>query len=292
MTHGIEIFNAFGEKVVDFNRCFSIQETGNSQNWAQSGFPMRNSGQPNFPITDIRGYDFVTATDRRPSNSEIAHVMKGSVRRLRRKGAGSRYFSNDWVPFPLVEPESLYFFQLGSSGLLHHSEYRFAPELDLAFNQGEDLDGAYGLMIPFNNTSLPFIRVANRFDGLTGNYGAQIRGEGNEVLFDSRTDFLSISEVLFVPRTTINNILVNNAVVDIPLRTSVPNGYFALPNHTSWRINPGGGGSARFRHVRVRQPNANTVQLRRENYGPNFSTGSFFNILNDLVIIVARNPLI
>lgn len=289
MTYGIEIRNEFGERVVDFNRCFSIAETGNSQNWAESGFAMFSQGIPNIPRTDIRPLAASGSGGVPLSNSQVIHVMKSSVRRLRRKDTGVEWAFN-WVPSPLVAPDSLYFFQLGSAGLLHHSEHRITPDQNIAFTQGQDLDGAYAIMIPFNNTSLPFIRVAHNFSGLSGGYGMQIRSEANAVLFDSRADFISVSEVLFVPRSTISNILINNAVVDISLRTSTPNAYFALPNHASYRSNAGGGGSAQFRHVRVRQTNSSTIQLRREDYGPGYSNASSFTFENDLVIIVARNP--
>lgn len=291
MAYGIEILNAFAERVVDFNRCFSIAETGDSQNWAESGFPMQQFVQdsPDIPLTDIRRVGAAPPIGVPSPNSDVLHVMKSSVRRLRRKDTGVEWNRN-WVPSPLVAPDSLYFFQLGGNGLLHHSEHRVTPDQNIAFTQGQDLDGAYAIMIPFNNTSLPFIRVAHNFSGLSGSYGMQIRSEVNAVLFDSRADFISVSEVLFVPRSTISNILINNAVVDISLRTSTPNAYFALPNHASYRAEAGGGGSARFRHVRVRQTNSNTVQLRRQDYGPGFSNASSFTFENDLVIIVARNP--
>jgi hypothetical protein len=277
MAYGISVFNEFGELVVDFNQALVIEQTGTTISSFDLGMTSLIFGGF-FQYRGPRSQElYLFSNIYANTQNLLPHHIGTGVGSFSLGGTDFRF------PTPLVPETSTYFYQVGSAGLLRHSEHVVDPSKITTTN------GQYGLFsmaVTFNNTPLPFIRVdRGTFSGMSGTHGMKIVNENNVTTFDSRADFLTVSEVLFVPKATIQNILENNAVVDLSLRTPVPNCYISSPNHTSF-LRPQ---DLNYRHVRIRQLNDNTLRLSREAIGPNLNS-VLLSIYNDTVIVVARNP--
>lgn len=278
MAYGINVFNELGELVFDFNKSITIEEVGQTQTSVQLGMATLNFS--NF--WQYRG----------PTTEEVYQFSNsfGGTQNLlpHHIGTGTGVFLNansffERFPRPLVSRTSTYFYQVGTTGLLHHSEHVIDPEYWSTTNSEY---GMFSLIVPANNTPLQYIRVdQGNFSGFSENYGLTVRDELGDIVFDSRANFLSLSEVLFVPKATMQNILENNATVDLSLRTPVPNCYISSPNHTSF-LRPT---NLNMRHVKISQPNQSTIRLTREAIGPNLNS-VLLSVYNDTVIIVARDP--
>lgn len=278
MAYGINVFNDFGELVFDFNKSITIEEVGQTTPAAQLGM-----------ATLIFGGFFQY---RGPATQEVYQFSNGFANTQNllphHVGTGTGFFLNsnsfsDRFPRPLVSTTSTYFYQVGSAGLLHHSEHVVDPQYWSTTNSEY---GMFSLVVPGNNTPLPYIRVdQGNFSGLSGNYGLTVSNGSGDVVFDSRADFVTLSEVLFVPKATIQNILENNATVDLSLRTPAPNCYISSPNHTSV-LRPQ---NLNMRHVKISQLNDSTIRLTRQAVGPNLNA-VLLSVYNDTVIIVARDP--
>ena len=277
MTYGFEVLNEFGEQVFDFSKSLTIKETGGTVSSITCGITVFQSGSWLYRgprTTELFTFDF-------GSNIAWANAHPHFC------VPSSQFFPSNTFnrhPTPLVDLSSLYFYQVGTIGLAHHSEHTLSPPWATPH-------GMFAVCLPANNVTLPFLRVdAGPVAGLIGNYGLRINDAGGDAVFDSRSQFLSISEVLFVPKATIQNILDNNVIVDLSLRTPVSGAYIAAPNHTSFFAE--NGPNARYRHVVIEQPNSSTIRLRRYLHGPflNLTNSPSFGVNNDLIIIVARNP--
>lgn len=273
MAYGIDVRNEFGDSVFEFQRAMFIKESGLTKTSSDIG------------MTNSDGF-FLG-----PSTRELYTINQSPSRHPHFIGSGTGRFTGifanrDRFPRPLRDRSSMVFYQVGNVGLLHHSEHTISPPWNT--NQTPEY-GMFSMCLPNDNTPLPyFIADAIPQTGLSGNYGMQIKDAQSEILFDSRADFVSISEVLYVPKSAIQNILNNDASIDLSLRTSVPDCYICAPNHTSFRRESGS--SARYRHVRIRQTSPTTLRLTRRRPPPSQIVNASLGVNNDLVIIVARNP--
>jgi hypothetical protein len=280
MTYGIKVLNDFGEQVFGMEKSLVIKETGITSSSIACG--MTQFFSPSWDFMGPRTLEIFTYSGANSGTwagwqNYHPHFMKSQT-------AGFQFSAFSRHPTPLVDPSSLYFYKIGTIGLAHHSEHTISPPWDAEH-------GMFAVCVPCNNEPLPFLRVdALPATGLTGNYGMQIRDSDGSVNFDSRAQFLSISEVLLVPKATMQNILDNNAVVNLTLRTPVPGAYVAAPNHTSFYQQSGATGL--FMHVAIEQTDPTTIRLRRYNHPLFLNTSREFGVNNDLVIIVARDPLV
>jgi hypothetical protein len=276
MSYGINVFNEFGEQVFDFNKALTIHESGITKTSAQIGlldFANRYVGPSTRELFMLS--NFFSGT-----SGLLPHHI----------GTGTGFFTNTSVsnfyrfPTPLVSRTSTYFYQVGSTGLLHHSEH----VVDSAYwtTTGSQF-GMFAMLLPTNNTPLPYVRVdEGNFDSLSGTHGLKVLDGSGQTVFDSRASFLTVSEVLFVPKATMQGILISNNVVDITLRTPVPNCYISAPNHVSVYTDD----STQFRHIKISQLNDSTIRLSRHILGPDTGSTYLLTVFQDTVIAVARDP--
>lgn len=279
MAYGAEIRNEFGELVTDFNSTMVVVESGSTSSSFSLGITELQSGLWSYlgPSTLELFTVFGTSTAHRDSHPHFIGV-NSAIPSTAGVGISSR------VPVPLSSKDATTFYQVGSVGLLHHSEHVIDGEFSVNNTQGTVF-----MCLPTNNTPLPYIKVEPFSPGTyTDNYGFQLKNSSGVTTFDSRSDFLSISEVLFVPKATMSNILFNNAVIDLTLRTPVPNCYLAAPNHTSHNRPTGSG--VRFEFVKIEQTSSTNIRLSKVLHGPSFTTSQGQSVTNDTVIIVARDP--
>lgn len=280
MAYGIEIYNEFGEEVFDFGSTVVIRESGVTKSAEDIGIAefVVASWQLRFPST----HEVFTFAGGTTFKDAYPHFIGTGYGEITGVTTNQRRF-----PIPLVPRSSLYFYQVGEVGLLHHSEHF----IDNHWSTNADPEfGGFAMCVPADNTPLPYLRVdAEPVSGLSGAYGMQILDENGLIRFDSRSQFLSISEVRFVPKATITDIIDNNAVVDLTLRTAVPDCYVAAPNHTSFFL-PNNGGH--YQNVKITQTSDTNIRLSRHLHGPFLSNTAFasFGVSNDLVLIVARDP--
>jgi hypothetical protein len=281
MAYGAEIRNEFGELVTDFQESLEIVSSGTTSTSASIGVTIQSNGVWGYsgPVTQ----ELFTFADSSTSYRD-AHPHFIGVDSRQIQGGQFAIFSR--VPVPLSNKEATFFYQVGSTGLLHHSEHMIDNPF---FVNATPSTGLVAMSLPTNNTPLPYIKVEPYTPKpFPEGYGMQLRDESNSLVFDSRADFLSISEVRFVPKATIANILFNNAVVDLTLRTPVPDCYISAPNHASFFVDSGA--STRYRFVKIEQTSPTNIRLSRVFHGPSIFLTSFQGTENDTVIIVARNP--
>ena len=270
MSYGINVFNEFGEQVFDFNKALTIHESGFTKPSATIGMMSFTAyGGPSTREIYVLS-DFFSGT-----SGMLPHHIGTGVEFL---NSGQR------IPVPLTSRTSTYFYQVGTTGLMHHSEH----VVDSAYwTTTSGQFGMFAMLLPDNNAPLPYVRVdEGNFNNLSGTHGLKVLNEAGETVFDSRAGFLTVSEVFFVAKATMQGILENNNVVDIALRTPVPNCYISAPNHVSVYAET----SSRYRHVKITQLNNSTIRLSRE-FNGNTSSGSLLlAVYQDTVIAVARDP--
>ena len=279
MAYGAEIRNEFGELVTDFNSSMVIVESGLTS--TSSSLGITTFGQFGWtylgPVTQELFTFGGSSTAFRDAHPHF--IGTGSA-----LPSTTGFATDQRLPIPLSSFDTTTFYQVGSTGLIHHSEHAVDGEFSVNGDQGTVF-----VCLPTNNTPLPYIKV-NPFSpsAFTGDYGFQLKDGFGNTTFDSRADFLSISEVLFIPQATINNVIFNNAVVNLTLRTAVPNCYISAPNHTSFNLPSGG--AARYQHMKIEQTSPTNIRLSRFLHGPSLNVTQSFGVTNDTVLIVARDP--
>lgn len=216
---------------------------------------------------------------------EHPHFMGSGVGLMRVIG-GVYSDRNGRFPTPLVPRSSLYFYKVGTIGLLHHSEHFIEDHFE---TNATPQYGMFAVCLPTGNTPLPYLRVdAEPVSGLSGAYGMQILDGAGAIAFDSRSQFLAISEVRLITSAQIATIIDNNAVIDLTLRTAVPGCYIAAPNHTSFFFV---GANGQYRHVKIEQTSDTNIRLSRHFHGPPIGRGfPNFGVSNTLVLVIARDP--
>lgn len=278
MAYGAEIRNEFGELVTDFSASLTVVESGTTSSSFSLGITIIPDSIWFYAGPQTRElFTFAGSTafrDAHPHFIGTSSVLPSTT--------GNAV--NQRLPIPLSSFETTTFYQVGSTGLLHHSEHAVDGEFSVNGNQGTVF-----MCLPTNNTPLPYLKV-NPFSpsAFTGDYGFQLKDGFGNTTFDSRSDFLSISEVLFIPQATINNVLFNNAVVNLTLRTPVPNCYISAPNHNSFELPSGGG--VRYQHMKIEQTSPTNIRLSRVAHGPPINITQSRGVTNDTVVIVARDP--
>lgn len=281
MTYGLNVKNEFGEDVFDFNKSMIIQEQGMTIDGISIG------------IVEVFVGQFSTNTvSRIPTHRQfqrsrnIGHFM-GSGHGVITDNGSNNVNPQSRFPTPLVPRTSLYFYQIGSLGLANHTEnYITAPMVTTATPQ----HGMFACCLTGDlSTPLPYIRVDTALSGnYSDNYGMQIRSDADEVLFDSREPFLTISEVIFVSRFDLYDVITTGNPITLNLRTPAPNCYVSAPFHCT---NAGNSGSGIWWPV-IRQLNDSQLIIENLSFDLGTSTASTNDQFarNDLVLIVARNP--
>lgn len=143
--------------------------------------------------------------------------------------------------------------------------------------------------------------------GYDTDYGLQVRNAANEVIFDSRDEYLAVRYAFIVPIAVMWDVLLNNAVKNITLPESMPNCWVSIPvlaainvkfietwteGGSTWR-------SYRVDYVQVQQTSNTNIQVSRRTgdvQTENWPTGDtplpriFYEYAHDLIVYVARNP--
>lgn len=280
MTYGINITNELNETVVDFNKSLIIAESGMTT-------PAVDAGMAHKPgsFWEWRGpqtHELATYIGQEVARDAFPHVIGTTSRAIIAEG----FSVNNRVPSPLSPVTTTFFYQVGTIGLLHHSEHVLDGEFSVSSSPNQ---GVFGICLPRNNTPISYIKVDAGTPDISGDsYGLQLRDAANQVVFDSRANVLSISEVLFIPKQAIAGMMDNGDVLNLTLRTPVPNCYIATTNHTSFKVLTGS--NVRYRHIWIRQTSYTNVRLSSVLHGPSFSSNQGHGVDNDLVLIIARNP--
>ena len=282
MAYGAEIRNEFGELVTDFNATLVVSESGFTKSSFNIGITQNFFGQFRHRGPQTQELFVFSSGLNTTWRDAHPHYIGDGAGEIFRSG----FQGNNLYPEPLSNTSATYFYQVGSTGLLHHSEHVIT---DFWTTNTQPPFGLFAMCLPTNNTPLPYLKVEPFSPTtFTGDYGFQLKDGFGNTTFDSRADFLSISEVLFVPKAIMSSILFSNAVVNLTLRTPVPNCYISTPNHTSHNLPSGG--SVRYQHVKIEQTSSTNIRLSRVAHGPNARVTQGQSITNDTVIIVARDP--
>ena len=103
----------------------------------------------------------------------------------------------------------------------------------------------------------------------TDQYGMLLYNASGTLTFDSRPKTLGI-EFFEISTSQVQNVLLNNATIDLPLAKSNPNAFVSSSDWTCATGNNFSCGS----FVKITQPNDTTIRLSRQRYGPNTGDNS------------------
>lgn len=118
----------------------------------------------------------------------------------------------------------------------------------------------------------------------TDNYGMLLYDENGNVTFDSRPRILGI-EFFEISTAQVQDILLNNATIDLTLDKATPNAYVSSSDWTCATGNNFSCGS----FVKITQPNDTTIRLTRQRYGPNTGDNSVnFADYHPMSLLVTR----
>lgn len=159
-----------------------------------------------------------------------------------------------------------------------------------------DLPGYPARSIPSISGNISSFRSLSPTPGSTppaGTYGMQIFNGAGTTVFDSRFVNSGIAAAFIVPKAKIEDVLVNNAVVNITLPKSMPSCWVSSPFFAPLRVVETSSVHRRHYHVRVSQTSNTNIRLARhdagETEGAALDPGRSF--YHDAVIYVARSNI-
>ena len=252
MSYGAEIFNEAGAKVFDGFDTMYLRASGLTINnivGAATCITNNQSGALNvrkwisYQYHNFNG--FVA--------SECDHVVSTSLRTIR---AGL----NTWIYCDnIIDSNSeLAFVSIPPEGILHMCMVNWdLPEL----NPGAALlvsTGRFAAPLQYRifSKNIPFSSET---------YGMQLFNSAGDLTFDSRPKILGF-EFFRISTSQVQDVLINNAVIDLTLAKPNPNAFVSSSDWTCGNSREVGGvGNGNF--VKITQLNSTTLRLSRQRYG-------------------------
>jgi len=253
MSYGAEIFNEQGAKVFDGFGTMYLKSSGTTINNIFGAVKCATNcqsvalGVRKWVSFQFHNFDIRFAT-------ECDHVVATSVQTLTAIGNSNNIYCNN-----IIDPESeLAFVSIPPEGILHMS---------LANWKLPELAPGAALLVSTGRFAAPLnYRIFSKnIPPASGTYGMQLFNEAGNLTFDSRPKILGL-EFFTVSTSQVQQVLINNAVIDLTLSKPIPNAFVSSSDWTSANARVAGSlGNGNF--VKITQPNSTTIRLSRERYG-------------------------
>lgn len=274
MAFGINLLNAHGDEIVDFNLALYKKATGT-----------------------LKHHDAVLSQSQQAA-WDAGYGNDWWQRRIVQRAYpySSTYF----------EPNRRYTTTAGAASPLDGSRIMLHPALvasasDLIFVRPQaagfwrfvtfNFDGALTLQTPtgsfaevFADQDLEYMVASPDEDGPapSGTHGIQLKDPSGKVTFDSRYPQVAIVHTVVVPKSILEEILLSTrSSYDITLPKPVPNCWVSCPYHCSFAQTSGG-----TNFVKVHQLNSTTIRLSKQGNGTGTAYAKFFT--QDLILFFAR----
>jgi len=245
MAYGIEFFNEQGEEILEYQRTLYVRREGStipqSQFWAEADADAVAQG----------------ISDTTPSPIIVADLVARQVTAT----AGVCYPANGkGVLLPRLEdqdPLDMTFYRMGGPGLLTHVQ-------QYVEGWGEIPEGGFAYCQTEGDAPIDYLIVSTDVPTSgTENYGLEVRDENNVVTFDSRQSLFTVFQVEQITKTQMDDVVLNGAVIDIPLNKAAPNCCVSLPFFCSFRITVSGPSSRKLSRVMIEQTSDTNLRLSR-----------------------------
>lgn len=277
--YGAEFYDPSGNRVFDGQSCMYEKDTGSCWKFAWS-----NDGDINNPIK----YNKSWIQSQSGSNSvglwywlengggSTFYYVYQSV-----SDTYTQYNTSSQIRYIMNSSASLgdiSFVSIPAEGILQmHQINNALPE----FPAGTNL-----VVSTLSSEQLGYKIFSPDIPNVTGGYGMQLFNEISNVVFDSRKQILGV-EFFEITSAQSQDILLNNAVINLSLQKANPNAYVSSPlwmNYTAHSTTSGCG-----RWIKITQPDPYTIRLSRQSHGANVSlcdnAKSYFS---DLQLLIAR----
>lgn len=274
MSYGAEIFNSAGAKVFDGLNTMYLKSSGTTINNITG--PVRCAVNSQSGALSVRvwvaaqyhNFNFAVA-------SECDHVVATSVQTVTALGNSNNIYCNN-----ILDSDSeLAFVSIPPEGILHMCMVEWdLPEL----NQGAALLVATGRFA----SPLTYRIFSKNIPSVSGNYGMQLFDASGNVTFDSRPKILGL-EFFRISTSQVQQILLNNATIDLTLAKPNPNAFVSSSDWTCATSTTASSGCGSF--IKITQPNNTTIRLSRQRYGPNTGDNQVgFADYHPMTLLVAR----
>lgn len=253
MSYGAEIFNSAGAKVFDGFGTMYLKSSGFTINNIQGRVRCITNNASNalqvrkWISFQYHNFNFGVA-------SECDHVVSNSLAYISSPQGTIIYCNN------IVDSNSeLAFVSIPPEGILHMCMVEWdLPEL----NQGASLLVSTGRFA----APLQYRIFSTNIPSTSGTYGMQLLDASGNVTFDSRPKILGM-EAFRITTSQVQQVLINNAVIDLTLAKPNPNAFVSSSDWTCANVRSTVNVGANGNFVKITQPNSTTIRLSRERYG-------------------------
>lgn len=127
-------------------------------------------------------------------------------------------------------------------------------------------NGSNFLVASTSTGNLSYKVFSKNIAASTETHGMLIYSDTGTLLFDSRNSILGV-EFFEISVAQVQDILLNNAVIDLTLSKSIPNAFVSSPEWMAYTSHSTTSGCGRW--IKITQPNSTTIRLSRHSIGPN-----------------------
>lgn len=272
MTYGLNLFNANGDRVVEFKSTLYAKATGNTR-------PHGDLYTEADAIATAAGYP---ATARQLLGTSAAWVR--STTQVAEQDAWAASLNGCRILGPKLDLNvgDTVFYKVNLKGL---------------YMQGQvfcDLPGGYplnkgaGVASTETDSSLPYLVASTTADTPAGEtYGLVLRDEAGTITFDSRKPLFSIFYSTVITSATFTSIIDTGTPVNITLPKAVSGAYVSMPSFVNFKAFNGPSSKANYQ-VMMKQTSTTNLRLSRVNLGGADATGTFRYWTQDTPLFVGR----
>lgn len=277
MSYGSLFYNSNGDLIFDGVDCLYLNGSGSC-----TKFPYISSGLSNRSIINSQGGpnsvgQWTWGQAGYPSGVNNYSVYQSVVSSITSYTAW--WNSGTYTVFTSsLNVNELPFVQIPSAGILQMEHLNSAlPD----FTQGSNF-----IVATSATESLSYKIFSPTAPASSENYGMRIYAENGSVVFDSRFPILGV-EVFQITPTQVQDILLNNAVVDLSLGKSIPNAFVHSPDWMAYTSHTTTSGCGRF--IKITQPSSTIIRLSRQSIGPNLGLcNNGYNNFQPTTLFVSR----
>ena len=278
MSYGSLFYNSNGDLIFDGVDCLYLNGSGNCTKFAfgtgTALYKNKSAINSNAGANSVGQWTWGQAGY--PSGTNYYYVYQSVVSATTLYSAMYVY---PWTVFnSSLGINELPFVKIPSAGILQMEHLNSAlPDF---------IQGANFVVATSDAAALEYKIFSPTISASTETYGMQIYSDTGAVVFDSRSPILGV-EVFQITLGQVQNILLNDAVVDLTLSKSIPSAFVHSPDWMTYTSHTTSSGCGRF--IKITQPSSTTIRLSRQSIGPNLGLcNNGYNNFQPLTLFVSR----
>jgi len=280
MAYGVQVFNKFGEEVVDMTKPhLYAYQTGTTKTWLalhnESAAAISAAGLTlDTYIVDSGGFGDQVFSQAYTGGRTLVASPSGTYTNVLTSPA----LTMAHPTMNLIEGD-LVFYDVATYGLLMSYNMVFYGFTDLTPTGGVGLLETEGM----NNIGYTIMSTREPVASPATNYGMQLFDASGSRVFDSRQDIFTIFDHFYVDQSIFQRVIENGISIDLSLSESHTDFRVAAPNHTSFYSYEGG-----YRaQAMIKKVSSSTIRISHVNNG-GAQTGTTRSLYQDTVIIIGR----